>query len=708
MQSVSPLVHAVRQAAIEACINLGKKIFPTLLQACKPEPWEFYVNIMLACVSIAPEDERVQNLIQKAAYHSNPMARKYVISIIANHDFIWGEKVLKYLANDPKQEVSALAVKIISSLNMLSLKRITMSKGITEDELIKIEGIIDKGYNSDTLKKIYQQYLRHLFKENPLPQKKADIACAMSIVFADKDLFQRLLPFLPEGVKNVLNILVWEGGKHFIKKLEKMFGIQIAEKDGHSLNIRNAYLLFQVQTDYYNRKDSSLYLSDEFRKAIKRYLPLPEGYDLIPLDTIEKTDFIHADNAMILRQLALFVAYIKQGNIKFNKNQTKIMKGSVKAMEKCCHIREFYENKDLECIKTQLIVDFLIISPIEEINNPVNSLKQLFDNFFKHKGLKKYQLYSLLSYIKGDAFQYYGYHEEYEEKVKMSFFNLLKKMSNQHWYSMENVIKHCCYNDIYLDIVDRSIASRYLYYSKTDRYGYIKVNISETLYKDAIIIPLIKSAMFLFSAFGLLDIAYNLPENSSLQEKEHKYLSVFDGLQHIRLTKLGAYVLGLTKEYEMEKIAEQKANLILDEGRLLIHMEGEDALKRLALEKVGERIGNTHYRVDCNSFLKECFCEKDIQQKVMLFKDYISSNPPQIWQDFLNGILKRINPLTIEENTVVCKLTPEKELISLIATDEILKKYILKAENYRILIETTHINKIKKRLGELGYFVGNM
>ncbi len=701
------LSDAILQAAIEACVSLGKKILPSLFQACKSEPWQSYANIILACSSIAPEDERVQNLIQTAVYHLNPIVRKHMINIIAKHDFTWGKDMLKHLANDKNKEVSTLATKIISNLNMLSLKRMTISNGITEDELKRIESVIEHDYTIDTLKQIYKQYLKNLFRESPTPQKKSELISAMAIALANQDLLQKLLSSLPENIRSILSILVWEGGKHIIKKLEKKFGIHIADDDGyHRLTIHDAYMLFRVGGDYYSNKDSSLYLSDEIRKIIKKCLPLPEGYHLIPLDTIN-APLAYTDNSMILRQLSLFAAYIKQGNINLNKNKTKAMKGSVKMMIKSCHIQEFYADKELECMKTQLIADFMVAAKIEGSTNPINSLKQLFDNFFQYKGLKNYQLRGLLSHIKGDAYNY-SHFESHEKMVRLSFFNLLKEMSDCRWYCIKNVLKHCLYNDIYLDIVDRGVANRFLSYHENYIYGYRGVEISEELYTDAVIIPLIKVAMFLFAAFGLVDIAYNLPENPVLQEKERPYLSTFDGLQYVRLTKLGAYVLGLTEGYEIEGIEEQKANLILDEHRLLIHMEGEDILKRIALEKVGEKLSNSHYRVDCSSFLKECFSEKDIQQKVAYFKEYISSNPPQIWKDFLNGILRRINPLTIEANTIVCKLTPDRELISLIATDEILKKYILKAENYRILIEAAHVNKIKKRLGELGYFVGNM
>ncbi|MEK7813567.1 MAG: hypothetical protein AAB296_07380, partial [Candidatus Desantisbacteria bacterium] len=356
-----PLAEAICDATVVACGSLVKETLPILLQACKPEPWQAYTNIITACSLIAPEDERVQNIIQQAVYHSNPLVRKHVLNIIANNDFTWGEKAIRYLANDKHKEVSAVAAKIISNLNMLNLKRITISKGTTKEELAEIEQIIEHDYHADILKKIYSQYLKHVFTESKTPQKKGELISAMAIALANKDLLQKLLSFLPENVRSVLNILVWDGGKHTIEKLEKMFKIRIIEKDSYyHTTLYDAYILFCIKENPYNSKRSSLYLSDGIRKIIKKCLPLPEGYHLVSLDTIKKTAFIYVDNSMILRQLSLFAAYIKQGNIQLNKNQTKVMKGSVKTMIKFCHIQEFYDDKDLNCMKTQLIVDFLM------------------------------------------------------------------------------------------------------------------------------------------------------------------------------------------------------------------------------------------------------------------------------------------------------------------------------------------------------------
>ena len=147
------------------------------------------------------------------------------------------------------------------------------------------------------------------------------------------------------------------------------------------------------------------------------------------------------------------------------------------------------------------------------------------------------------------------------------------------------------------------------------------------------------------------------------------------------------------------------ARLILDERRLLITMEGEDKLKALILEKIGERISESAFRVTHASFLKGCNNEADIRQKMKLFHEQISDDPPTVWTDFLRGIQARINPLTRAGNIVLYKLKPDPELISLVATDPILKAHVLKAEDYHIAIENKHFPAVMSRLASFGYFI---
>jgi hypothetical protein len=62
-----------------------------------------------------------------------------------------------------------------------------------------------------------------------------------------------------------------------------------------------------------------------------------------------------------------------------------------------------------------------------------------------------------------------------------------------------------------------------------------------------LIAPFFKGFMFLLAAFGIVDIAFNTSKNEHIRKKEMDYLSVVDGLQYIRLTPLGAFIMGFDK-----------------------------------------------------------------------------------------------------------------------------------------------------------------
>ncbi|MDI6735420.1 MAG: hypothetical protein QME42_04365 [bacterium] len=767
-----PLAHKIRSAAVKACIALGETILPILLRIYEPKPWQFYANIVLVAGSIAPENPQVKILLEKAAKSHEFGVREYVLQTIALHNSTWAKEIVLSMLYDHEPSVRSLATQIASSFKLRPITKSSPSqlptqkqvqglkplqglKPFTQMQLFnknqvestsltplpkqiksispppltraqrQIAAIIDNSYNTDVLKKLYSRYIYRLFSEDELSikdksiagnSKKTDLIYILTTIYSNKELFQKLFDNLPQDVRQTLNLLIWQGGKHNVEKLEKMFKSRIVEEDRYS-PINNNYLLFQISQiygsgSYFDHSRYSLYLPEGLRKLFKQHLIPPEEYNLIPVDTIEETRFVYEDNERILKQIKLFVAYIQQGNLKTSKNSNKLLKSSLKQMAKYCHIEEFYDSQDEELtyIKTQLIAVFLKNADIKSLNNSPELLKELFNRFFSSQDFVKYQLRELLFHIKGDS-SYRDIHENREEKVRQVLFNLLGELPQERWISIENLIKYCFYKDIMLEIVNKSAAGRYLYYNVafTNKYysGYEKAEITEDVYNDVIIVPLIKAVMFLLSSFGLVDIAYTIPENTYFKEKDHNYLCIFDGLKYIKLTKLCSYILGKIQKYEV-KFEEEKAKIVLDEKRLIIHLQGKDMLKSLILEKIADRLGDNYYRVDYHSFLKDCLSKRDIQQKVIFFKEQICSNPSPIWQDFLDEVLKRVNPLKGVPGMRVYKLAQDKGLISLIARDEVLKNYILKAEDYHLLVDANSLGKVKKRLVTAGYFIDNM
>lgn len=740
-----PLNLLVRQLALNAAVQVGKSILPILLeQRDTLHPWQFYYNIVLCAAIIGPDDKSVQKLLEDAVKHPLPDVREKIIRIVSSQKSLWARNLLKEVVKEANltgmAKFSATA-NILSPPEQQSIFATEQSTATPiPDELSFLETAIIDCYPIDRLKAVYSRYLNPVFQETDFQDmgqvavgklKKRQLVWALAQVFSQQYLFDKLILLLPQGVIQVLNRLTWEKGGHLAQSFTDPLDppILVPSKEtwhGRTRTIETfnpCYSIIPIQKNYSYRSFASydsyttiLYLPDPVRDLLKKYLPPPEGYYLKGLETIEKTDFIYEDGSRILRQIHLIGAYIAQGGLKFSKNSARILKTSAKEVAAYCHIREFYTGgkAHLEHLNTGLLIDFLQHCPIRETQDAPEFLKQVFDDFFMkvapHGG---YRLDRLLSHLKGISYIQNGYYEQSlrksEQVVRTSLRSLLRALQPGLWYSVSKLLDYCHYREVDLDIVDRSVAARYLSvdirYEDGNRFGiYRTAEISAAIYQEALLAPFFKGFLFLMAVFGIVDIAYNYPKNERIQKKEMEYLSAFDGLQYIRLTPLGAYITGLTKDYAF-KAEMESANFVLDDKRLLINLDGKDRLKAILLERFADKISENCYKVTSGSFLKSCVTLKEIEGRIKLFKKQVSAKPPRIWEDFLNDILDKIDPLIPEPDLLVFRLKEHPELIELMARDEIMQKLILKAEGYHVLIPSKNLYKVKKRLEAFGYFI---
>ncbi|MBF0476068.1 MAG: hypothetical protein HQK59_09585 [Deltaproteobacteria bacterium] len=590
--------------------------------------------------------------------------------------------------------------------------------------LNSVEETINLDYTVDVLKKLCKRYIENMLIEAGYPRSemtsvnqmsKIDLVRLLAKVFSDKALFDRLWSHLPDNVRKVLEVAVWEGGAHEIRVLEKKFGIKIVDYQKRGRIIVDAhlnvdYLLLKYDKSYngysyYGEPSYYLYLPPGIKKIFKEFLPLPPGYNITPVKDIPKTNFIFTDQNHILTQIKLFWRYIRQGNIKFSKAADRPLAGSIKQMALYCDVQEFYDHKGLEYLRTRLLLNFLIVTSGDNFINDASAfLKQLVGDFLNSKNVEEYRLGDLLFHLGGVNLDY---SMSREKKIRSSISKILKALPVAEWVSIDNVITFALYRELFLDVVSRTGTHPYYMarYKAGDYHGHDRTFVTEITYKETVIVPFLKAVMFLFAGLGLLDVSYDLPRNELFQSKALGYLSVFDGLKYIRLTSLGSYVMGLTKKWEEVTEEEEEARIILDETRLLISIEGKDRLKEMMLTKIAHKITDHFYKMDYTSFLKGCSSRQDVLNRVALFEEEISAEPPPAWQRFLDEIINRINPLTAKKSMAVFQLKPDKELLSLMVTDEILKQYIIKAENYLVVIESNNLNKVNKRLEEFGYFI---
>ncbi|MFW6372791.1 MAG: hypothetical protein ACOC3W_03745 [Thermodesulfobacteriota bacterium] len=607
----------------------------------------------------------------------------------------------------------------------------------------EITECIDEAYRVIDLRKFMSHYGPPLMEVIPFSFKnKSRIQTAskkllvreFAKVFSSQERFNAFYAVLDETVRKVLYHLVWEAGHHSAGRIKELFGAEflLSQEAGRTRLFRPTehidpkYLLFRFREQFTYRlydpqRHLYAYLPTEMQDLFKSFLLPPEGYHLQFLDEIPPTRYRFQDEGRVIGNLDLILAYIDQGHLKFSVTGEKILVRSLKEMAEYCKVTEFYPEGDpqIRYMRAALMIDFILDSVIPEVADPVHRfkgliLKQLFETATRSS---RYHLRELLSHLNGfpqieSNFTATRLASD-EDRVRANLFDLFSNLSRDRWVSAENLYTYCLYRENEFQIVDRFQAEHYLHYPRDEQNDLYfhearRTPVDHTRFGPALMAPFIKGVMFLAAGFGLVDIAYDPPENDpDIRRKGKPYLSIFDGLRYVRLSELGAYILG-KKDRFTAAVEIPSARIILDDRRLLITIEGDDKIKLLTLDQIGERIGEAAFRVTHGSFLKDCESEADIQRKIALFKEQVSDDPPAVWVDFFQEIQDRINPLTRAADMVLYKLKPDPELVSLMATDSILKKFILKAEGYHIAVSNQHLGIVTKRLASFGYFIDKL
>ncbi|MFN8576793.1 MAG: hypothetical protein U0354_08035 [Candidatus Sericytochromatia bacterium] len=283
-----------------------------------------------------------------------------------------------------------------------------------------------------------------------------------------------------------------------------------------------------------------------------------------------------------------------------------------------------------------------------------------------------------------------------------SIIKVLKKLPVNEWVSIENIIDYISINNLFIKLILEFTTKEFYYIPNGNSY---KEEIrNSNLYKNVIIKSAIKASMFLFSSLGLIDIAYYFPKNQETGNDD--YISPFDGLRYVRLNDLGANILGLSNNTtKFEHYKKNETKIILDSNKLIISLSQVDTLKASLVRKFAKQISDTKFNITSYSFLFDCNSKEDINKKIKLFKEKISSNIPKNFDDFFKELLNKSNNFEKQSDFVIYRVSKNKELIDLIYKDDDLRDKIIKMEDFQIAIKSENMKKVKERFKEFGYIL---
>ncbi|MEM1327600.1 MAG: hypothetical protein AAGI23_16685 [Bacteroidota bacterium] len=556
-------------------------------------------------------------------------------------------------------------------------------------------------------------YSKYIDLADQKVHSKESLAELCAIPFSGKTIYDKYKETLISEVALLLDEIVWVGLLHQ-DEIERRFGFSIYTATTRKMwnsytrtqvDIKEQYKLFDADNAagwYAPKPEFTLSLPLALRRLLATYYETPADAELTAVESPESTTYtFDIGEEDIHRLLPILQVYASQDNIKLTSKGRPVF-STVSKLRNKLDVNEFFpDEKDriAKQLRSNLLAGLLISNDEQQIGVDISTLlrDKLFNNY-------KRQFESapiILSYLKGIGFVSYDDLQSIEKEL----FVLLQKLPIGEWISLKNIDTFLRYSLVDLKPINEITVANKLYYVYTDpeqRYYSDKHYIRKDQYLNAISKPFLKGTLFLFAAFGLLDIKYDEVDMDDLGRSVY---SPYDGLRYVRLTPLGAYVARISDHYDVPA-SSAPPSIKLSPDSLTIMVEADNNLSDTLLGPYANRISPTRFQTDFSTFLHEVSSKQGVEDKINMFVQFVRDELPPNWVSFFAELRQKVDPLEALPSINVFKIPQDNGgLIKLIARDTKLRELVVKAEGYHILIYQKDMRAFKKRLREFGYLL---
>lgn len=264
--------------------------------------------------------------------------------------------------------------------------------------------------------------------------------------------------------------------------------------------------------------------------------------------------------------------------------------------------------------------------------------------------------------------------------------------------------------------IERNVPTA-LYVGSTFEYGWL--GFMGVRYWDVVTGSYLRAAIWEYAAtLGLVDIAYTRPEESPHDFggiyglDKYEYLSRYDGLLALRLTPLGAYVLGLAESYTPSaetiepgppvlKVLPNLDVVVTDASRLTPN-------DKILLGRIGSVVSESVYHLDRDKFLdaiREGLAISHVQDFLANRGGVSARELPQTVRVFFSDLEKRLNAVR-EAGRMLVLEGDDPMLLTELAYSGQLREVVRLGkigEQTVLLVPENEEATVRKHLKKLGY-----
>jgi hypothetical protein len=598
-----------------------------------------------------------------------------------------------------------------------------------------LEDALSKGYPVEVCRWCYEMGLRPLIKAHSksfppemiakqvgLPTKPVLVAL-LSWVFGHPPLGRLFVENLPARSRALLQVLAWTPSAN-LAAVEAQLGFEIVDQVPNptvrryqpyevAADYRLAFLVNERGDSWYyyspdlkaQKKDFALMIPPIIRKAIKGCLPYPAGYELTPAESLPTPGSSrYTCEDAVLHDLRVAAAFVTQGQAKFTKSE-RVTMGSVKVLGALLKGGEFFpdsKNSELAVVRTRLLANALASADRKAIEAMLNApgepapLKELLARVLRDHILLHEEL---LPHLPLSRNRWLDYSPAQVQRLPAFF----RAIPTDLWVSCSNIETFHRLRELTPTVFETVSAPLHAkVVTEASSWRFTGLNTASVSW-DLVSFPLLKGFAFFLAALGLAEIEYDLPSHPDYRTPGEAYLTPFDGLRLVRLTPMGAYVLGSAQSLELKCNLPARSMVALDPVRLMATCDQPDPLTGMALSKLFEEIAPGCHLLTAKSLLGGCKHRDDLEERIQIFRKSIAASPPPNWELFFAKIRSRIAPLSLETGYVVLKVAGDEDLRRLLASEPTLRELVLKVEGMRIAVQRADLKRLGKRLEHFGY-----
>lgn len=208
-------------------------------------------------------------------------------------------------------------------------------------------------------------------------------------------------------------------------------------------------------------------------------------------------------------------------------------------------------------------------------------------------------------------------------------------------------------------------------------------------------------------AIGAVDIAFLEDEYRSFVDTVHfdigEPVCLYDGLSHFRVNPLGAFLLGQADEYVPAQ-PKRRAIFAINGNKRVQLTASLSPAERLQLETMTEPIDEQSYQLDEVKLLTAVENGQRLDSLIDFLRNGHQGDLPSAVLDWLFGLRKKQGAFKEVDSAVLIQLD-QPELLEMVLQDKVLTKVCQPVDERTILVRSSHLTRVRKRLKTLGYLL---